>query len=177
MYRAHHITALAASLFMTACSGSLSGKGTKQGLHGSFSMYSAPAQLRDCSPFTAYDDREACKKENERVLEEPFRGVIRIRNVSTGIITDQTLDEQGAYRVILSPGQYEVCVEGECSDPIEVRMGNFGTYGQRMPKPAADTVQSAAPGAVTPAPGAVTPLGDVAAPAIGARPGAGPASP
>lgn len=134
----------------------MGGNGTRQGLYGSFSMYSAPATLRDCSPFTAYDDREACKKENERVLEEPFRGVIRIRNVSTGIITDQTLDEKGAYRVILPPGQYEVCVQGECSDPIEVPMGTFGTYGQRLPKPAADTAQPAAKDAAS-ATGTATP--------------------
>jgi len=141
MRAAHSLAAIAAACWLSACSGSLIRNKTEQGLAGAFSLYSAPLQLIDCSTFSGYEDIDACKRENHRVLDEPLRATIRIRNLSSGDIVDQPLDEQGAYRVVLVPGQYEVCLEGECSDPLVVRMGSFGVYGQRLPKPAVEQAE------------------------------------
>ena len=44
------------------------------------------------------------------------------------------MDAQGKYKVQVVPGEYEVCVAGECSDPISIRMGEYSVYGQRLPR-------------------------------------------
>src|SRR5690606_12029564 len=95
----------------------------------------------DCSTFSGYEDIDACKRENHRVLDEPLRATIRIRNLSSGDIVDQPLDEQGAYRVVLVPGQYAVCLKGECGDALVARVGAVGVYGQPLPNRAADQAE------------------------------------
>ena len=102
-----------------------------------FITYGPPAVLADCTPFKTQFAKDSCRHENERVVEEPYQGSLVIRNVETRAKVEQVLDAQGSYRVLLDPGTYEVCLQGECSDPIEVRMGSFATYGQRLPRPAA----------------------------------------
>ena len=52
------------------------------------------------------------------------------------------LDPNGSFRVELLPGNYELCIAEECSDPLEVRMRSFTTYGQRLYRPAAKTKTS-----------------------------------
>jgi hypothetical protein len=121
---------------LAGCGGSLAMKKPEQGLAGTFTTYGPPRVLADCSPLKTQFQRDSCRHENERVVEEPYQGTLLIRNVETRQAVRQTLDAQGAYRVILDPGTYEVCVNGDCSDPIEVRMGEFATYGQRLPRPA-----------------------------------------
>jgi hypothetical protein len=110
-------------------------KKPEQGLAGRFLTYGPPHVLADCGKFVTQADKDSCRHENQRVVEEPYQAVIRIRNLSTGETQKVALDAAGAYRVVLIPGQYEVCLEGECSDPLEVRIGNFSTYGQRLPRP------------------------------------------
>ena len=126
---------LAAAL--AACAGSLSGKSPQGGMAGTFITYGPPAVLADCAPLKTQFQKDSCRHENERVVEEPYQGTLIIRNVSTRKAVEQALDAQGAYRLSLEPGTYEVCLNGECSDPIEVRAGSFATYGQRLPRPAA----------------------------------------
>lgn len=115
----------------------------EQGISGTFTAYGPPPVLLDCGSLVTQADKDSCKGRNNRVVEEPYRSTIRIRNLSTGENLDQALDGNGAYRVVLNPGEYEVCVNGECSDPLEVRVGRFATYGQRLPRPAADPAEAA----------------------------------
>jgi hypothetical protein len=125
---------LAAAL--SGCAGGLAMKPPQQGLEGTFTTYGPPAALADCSALKTQFQKDSCRHGNERVIEEPYQGTLKIRNVATRKAVDQALDAQGAYRIVLEPGTYEVCVNGECSDPIEVRMRGFATYGQRLPRPA-----------------------------------------
>lgn len=123
---------LAASL--AGCAGSLS-RPPVQGLAGTFTTYGLAGPQADCLTLKTQSQRDSCRREGDRMAEEPYRGSLVIRNLDTRRALDQALDAQGAYRAVLEPGNYEVCVNGECSDPIEVRMGEFSTYGQRLPKP------------------------------------------
>ncbi len=121
---------------LSGCGGALAMKPPEQGLQGAFITYGPPAVLADCAPLKTQFQKDSCRHDNERVLEEPYQGSIVIRNVATRNAVNQTLDAQGSYRTLLEPGTYEVCLNGECSDPIEVRMRGFSTYGQRLPRPA-----------------------------------------
>jgi hypothetical protein len=122
---------------LAGCGGSFAMKKPEQGISGTFTTYGPPRVLADCAPLKTQFQKDSCRHENERVVEEPYQGELVIRNVETRQALRQTLDAQGAYRALLDPGPYEVCVDGDCSDPIEVRMGEFATYGQRLPRPAA----------------------------------------
>jgi hypothetical protein len=106
-----------------------------QGIHGTFLTYGPPRDLVDCSPFKTQFEKDDCRRLNERVIEEPHQALIKIRNLQTGEVSQVQLDAQGSYRASLAPGEYEVCVEGECSDPMTVRMNTFIPYGQRLPRP------------------------------------------
>lgn len=130
---------LAAAL--AGCAGSLAMKPPEQGLQGTFKAYGPAAAPADCSPLKTQFQKDSCRHENERIVEEPYQATLLIRNVATRKAVEQPLDALGSYRVRLEPGTYEVCLNGECSDPIEVRMRGFSTYGQRLPRP-----QAAAPG-------------------------------
>lgn len=135
--------ALAAAL--SGCGGALSMKPPEQGLQGAFITYGPPEVMADCSPLKTQFQKDSCRHDNERVLEEPYQGSLVIRNVGTRKAVQQTLDAQGSYRTLLEPGTYEVCLNGDCSDPIEVRMRAFSTYGQRLPRPASNASAPAAP--------------------------------
>jgi hypothetical protein len=126
--------ALAAAL--AGCGGSLVIKKPEQGLTGSFITYGPPTELADCSPLKTQFQKDSCRHDNERVVEMAYQGSVRILNLDTRKAVDQPLDAQGSYRAILDPGNYEVCVNEECSDPIEVRRSEFATYGQRLPRAA-----------------------------------------
>lgn len=129
----HRPAALLAALLLGACAGGM--KNTEQGLEGSFLTYGPPREQVDCSPFKTQMEKDDCRRMNERVVEEPLKATIRIRDLQTGESRAVTLDAGGSYRAVLSPGEYAVCLEGECSDPITVRMGRFVRYGQRLPRP------------------------------------------
>ncbi|MDB5050472.1 MAG: hypothetical protein JWO30_3543 [Fibrobacteres bacterium] len=128
---------LAAACLFCACAGSMNMKKPEQGLFGTFTTYGPPETMIDCGPLVTQAEKDSCKKQNQRFIEEPYRSTIRIRNLGTGETVKQALDAQGSYRLILPPGEYEVCVGEECSDPLEVRMRNFTTYGQRLPRASA----------------------------------------
>ena len=133
-----------AALLLVACAGQM--KKPEQGIYGTFQTYGPPKEKADCTPFKTQLEKDDCRKMNERVIEEPFQATIRVHNLQTLEIQNAQLDAEGSYRVVVTPGEYEVCVEGECSDPMTVRMGRFIPYGQRLPraapeadgKPAAD---------------------------------------
>jgi len=125
---------LAAAL--SGCGGSLVIKKPEQGIVGSFTTYGPPPELENCSFLKTQFQKDSCRHDNERVVEMAYQGVLLIRNVDTRKTLNQPLNEQGAYRALLDPGTYEVCVNEECSDPIEVRRSEFATYGQRLPRPA-----------------------------------------
>jgi hypothetical protein len=131
-------------LGLSACSGSMQRNKPEQGLQGAFSTYTRSVQ-KDCSKLAMQVERDTCRRQNERIVDEPFVGTIEIRNLTTDEKTSVTLDSQGNYRVLLNAGQYEVCVAAFCSDPIEIRMGAFPIYGQRLPKAEVDTTQSIKP--------------------------------
>ncbi len=133
--------ALAAALW--GCGGALVIKKPEQGIAGSFITYGPPAELANCSALKTQFEKDSCRHDNERMVEMAYQGSVRIRNLDTRKAFDQPLDEHGAYRALLDPGNYEVCVNEECSDPIEVRRSGFATYGQRLPR-AADAEKSAA---------------------------------
>lgn len=133
--------ALAAALW--GCGGSLVIKKPEQGLAGSFTTYGPPTEVADCSALKTQFEKDSCRHDNERVVEMAYQGSVRIRNLDTRKSFEQPLDERGAYRAVLDPGNYEVCVNEECSDPIEVRRSEFATYGQRLPR-AAGAEKSAA---------------------------------
>jgi len=116
--------------------GALAMKQPEQGIAGAFTTYGPPAQLADCSPLKTQFQKDSCRHDNERVVEMPYQGEMLIRNLDSRKSLSQPLDERGAYRAVLNPGNYEVCVNGECSDPIEVRRSEFATYGQRLPRAA-----------------------------------------
>ena len=108
-----------------------------QGIHGTFLTYGPPHELADCSSFKTQFEKDDCRRLNERVIEEPHQALIKIRNLQTGALSQVELDVLGSYRMSLPPGEYEVCVGGECSDPMTVRMNHFIPYGQRLPRAAA----------------------------------------
>jgi hypothetical protein len=132
---------LAAAL--AGCAGSLSMQPPGQGLQGVFTTYGPLPVLADCQPLKTQFQKDSCRHANERVVEEPYQATLVIRNVGTRKAVEQSLDAQGSYRVLLEPGTYELCLNGECSDPIEVRMRAFSTYGQRLPRPAAPPEKAA----------------------------------
>jgi hypothetical protein len=134
---------LCAAFLLAACGGTMGIKKPEQGLAGAFITYGPPEQI-DCAPRVTQAEKDSCKRENQRVIEEPFQGTLTIRNLGTREKVEQALDSEGKFRVLLDPGQYEVCLNGECSDPLEVRMGRFATYGQRLPRPAPDSAKGGA---------------------------------
>lgn len=143
----------AALFLLAACGGGMTMKKPEQGLAGAFSVYGPPETLADCAPLVTQAEKDSCKRENQRVIEEPWRGTIVIRNLDTREKVTQPMDAEGKYRVLLDPGAYEVCVEGECSDPLDIRMGKWATYGSRLPRPSAKG-DSAKAGAAKPQGGA-----------------------
>jgi hypothetical protein len=118
-------------------------KKPEQGIAGSFTTYGPPPELANCSFLKTQFQKDSCRHDNERVVEMPYAGTLLIRNVDTRKTLDQPLNEQGAYRALLDPGTYEVCLHEECSDPIEVRRSEFATYGQRLPRPATEEKSAA----------------------------------
>jgi hypothetical protein len=133
----HRLAGAALAAVLSACGGSLGLKKAEQGLAGTFITYGTAAQLADCSALKTQFQKDSCRHDNERVVEMPYQGMLLIRNLDTRRTLEQPLDERGAFRTILDPGNYEVCVNEECSDPIEVRRNEFAIYGQRLPRPAA----------------------------------------
>lgn len=129
----------ASALILAACGGSMTMKKPEQGLSGAFSVYGPPPVLADCAPLVTQAEKDSCKRINQRVIEEPWQGTILIRNLETRKTLPTAVDAEGKYRVNLDPGAYEVCVKDECSDPLEIRMGKWGTYGQRLPRPAVNS--------------------------------------
>jgi len=121
-------------------------KKSEQGLSGTFTTYGPPAVIANCEPLVTQAEKDSCKRDNQRVIEEPYQSELLIRNLGTSESVKASLDAQGSFKVELLPGSYEICLNGECSDPLDVRMGAFTTYGQRLPRPAA-TGASAAPAA------------------------------
>jgi hypothetical protein len=119
-------------------------KKSEQGLFGTFTTYGPPPVIANCEPLVTQAEKDSCKRDNQRVIEEPFQSEILIRNLGTRESVKTTLDANGAYRVELLPGTYEVCLKEECSDPLEVRVRKFSTYGQRLPRPLAEVSRAPA---------------------------------
>ena len=117
------------------CAGSMGMKKPDQGITGTFTTYGPPPTIADCAPLVTQAEKDSCKRDNQRVIEEPMQGEIVAKNLGTGANVKTRLDAAGTFKLVLTPGSYEVCVEGECSDPLEVRMRAFTTYGQRLPRP------------------------------------------
>lgn len=115
-----------------------------QGIYGTFQTYGPPREQADCAPFKTQMEKDDCRRMNQRVIEEPYRAVIKIRNLQTREVLSVPLDSSGAYRAVVDPGEYEVCVEGECSDPMTVRMNAFVPYGQRLPRPSPEAEKAKA---------------------------------
>ena len=118
--------------------GSMTMKKPEQGITGAFTTYGPPAAQEDCGPKVTQAEKDSCRHGNQRVIEEPYQGTLGIRNLDTRKLVEQPLDAQGNFRTVLDPGAYEICLNGECSDPIEIRMGRWATYGQRLPRPASE---------------------------------------
>lgn len=122
---------------LCSCGGSMNMKKSEQGISGTFITYGPPLAIANCEPLVTQAAKDSCKRENDRVIEEPFQSIITIRNLDTRETLQTLLNPDGSFRVELLPGNYELCVAQECSDPLEVRMRQFTTYGQRLPRPAA----------------------------------------
>lgn len=137
----HLVPILLAGFLLGACAKQM--RKPEQGLYGSFQTYGPPKEKVDCTPFRTQMEKDDCRRMNERVIEEPLKATIMIRNLQTRETQKVELDTEGAYRVTVTPGEYEVCVEGECSDPMTVRMGNFVPYGQRLPRAAVESAGKA----------------------------------
>lgn len=137
---------ICAVFLLAACGGSMTMKKPEQGLAGAFSVYGPPEVLVDCAPMVTQAAKDSCRHDNQRVVEEPWRGSLTVRNLETRKAVTLSPDAEGKYRLNLDPGAYEVCVEGECSDPLEIRMGKWATYGSRLPRPAAAATDPAKPG-------------------------------
>jgi hypothetical protein len=131
------VAGIAGFLGLTGCGGSMSMKKSEQGLSGTFTTYGPPAVIANCEPLVTQAEKDSCKRDNQRVIEEPYQSELIIRNLGTRESVKSSLDAQGSFKVELLPGSYEICMNGECSDPLDVRMGEFTTYGQRLPRPAA----------------------------------------
>ncbi len=127
----------AMAIGLSACGGSMNMKKSDQGIFGTFTTYGPPAVIANCEPLVTQAQKDSCKRDNLRVIEEPLQSAILIRNLATREGVNMNLDAQGSFRVELLPGSYEVCLNGECSDPLDVRQGKFTTYGQRLPRPEA----------------------------------------
>lgn len=125
---------------------------SEQGISGTFITYGPPTDIADCGPLVTQAEKDSCKRSNERVIEEPYRSFITIRNLDTRESIETLLDPNGSFRVELLPGNYELCIAGECSDPLEVRMRSFTTYGQRLYRPAPAAKSGPNPGEAPPNP-------------------------
>lgn len=141
------VTALSAGMLLSGCIKNM--KPPEQGIYGTFKTYGPPKEQVDCTPFKTQMEKDECRRMNNRVIEEPHQATIKVRNLQTREIQSVQLDADGSYRILVTPGEYEVCLEGECSDPMTVRMGAFVPYGQNLPRaapapagkaPAADTL-------------------------------------
>lgn len=138
---------LVPALLLGACAQSL--RKPEQGIAGTFLAYGPPRDTIACEPLKTQPERDECRRANSRVVEEPHRASIAIRNLQTREVRRTDLDAQGSYKVLLDPGEYEVCVRGEmeCSDPLTVKVGDWVTYGQRLPR---EADSAAAPAATVP---------------------------
>lgn len=144
MNRIKDYAAFPLAAFLAACAG-MHMKQSEQGIEGTFSTYGPPVQITNCEPLVTQAEKDSCKRDNQRILEEPYQSEILIRNLGIRENISQTLDAQGSYRVLLQPGQYEVCVNLECSDPVEVRKGKFTPYGQRLPRALVESTKATKP--------------------------------
>lgn len=128
-------SAILSVTLLCSCTGGMQMHKPDQGLFGTFSTYGLTQEILDCKAEVTQFEKDFCRKQNERVVEEPYHGSFKIRNLTTSDTKEVELDSKGDFRIQLDPGEYEVCVNGECSDPIEIRMGVYSTYGQRLPRP------------------------------------------
>jgi hypothetical protein len=128
------LSSLAALLCLCACPAAMRGSG-QQGIYGTFTVYGRTLDQRDCSGMVTQRDKDDCRKANEALVEEPYKGQVGVRNLLTRENLTVDLDATGSYRVTLPPGTYTVCLlGGDCSDPMEVPAGVFVTFGQRLPR-------------------------------------------
>jgi hypothetical protein len=129
------LSSFAAALLTIGCAKQMMHK-PEQGIYGTFLTYGPLRDTIDCTPMKTQMEKDECRRFNGRIVEEPYQATIKVRNLQTGEVQSVQLDGTGSYRLKMDPGEYEVCVEGECSDPITVKMNAFVTYGQRLPRPA-----------------------------------------
>lgn len=134
-YRSFRNTLPLLAALLCACGGSMNLKKSEQGIAGNFTTYGPPQVLADCGPLVTQAEKDNCKRDNERVIVEPFQSIITVRNLGTRESSQTLLEPNGTFRMELPPGIYEVCLAEECSDPLEVRIGVFTTYGQRLRRP------------------------------------------
>lgn len=106
----------------------------RQGLFGTFTTYHLPLQEACDSLHTTQEARDNCKRRNQTRIIEPLRGSILVTAVDAQRGQRVNLNPDGSYRINLTPGYYTVCLGKSCSDPIEVRMHHFATYGAQYPK-------------------------------------------
>lgn len=138
---------LVPALLLGACAQHL--RKPEQGISGTFLAYGPPRDTIACETLRTQPERDECRRSNSRLVEEPHRASIAIRNLQTRETRHAVLDDQGSYKVLLDPGDYEVCMrdETECSDPLTVKLGKWVTYGQRLPR---EADSAAAPAATVP---------------------------
>lgn len=127
-----------------ACGGSMKMHKPEQGIQGTFSTYGPPVQM-DCQPLPTQNEKDSCRRENEKPSIVPYQGSLTLHNLSTQEKNIVELDAKGEYKVQLNPGEYEVCLATECSDPLEIRLGKFSIYGQRIPRVSADILKPQKP--------------------------------
>lgn len=127
----NHLLAAFSCLCLVACGGAMQLQKPEQGIQGTFSTYGPPVQM-DCSSLPTQNEKDSCRRGNETPRIEPYQGSLTLHNLSTQEKNVVELDAKGEYKVQLNPGEYEVCLATECSDPLEIRIGKFAIYGQRL---------------------------------------------
>lgn len=125
---------LGLTLALMGCAAKTKPVEQRQGLFGTFTTYHLPAQEACDSLHTTQEARDNCKRRNQTRIIEPLQGSILVTAVDAQRGQRINLNPDGSYRVALAPGYYTVCLGKSCSDPIEVRMHHFATYGAQYPK-------------------------------------------
>lgn len=114
-----------------------------QGIAGRFEALGG-ARLPEpgCETLESDAARDSCEKDYLRQMTFPLQGSAVI-HPPAGDSLVIPLDDSGAYRAVLPPGLYTICVRadaledvpGICQDSIEVVPGRFTPYSRPFPMP------------------------------------------
>jgi hypothetical protein len=109
-----------------ACGAFNPGDSHTQGIEGRY-VITGPGVIRDCGELEPGAERDDCEKSNQPWTRPVAATEVEVRDSEDRLLTTVVTDNEGAFRVELSPGDYLLCDAG-CDGPITVVAGAFAVY-------------------------------------------------